>query len=305
MRALLAALAVAAIAGCHGGASTKQAITPNTQSHPTQWSYVTVNAPGGNTVITGINNLGKIVGFTPVAASTSGSGAYAAFASVPPYKKFVAIAYPGATSTQALALSNTDEQSGAYHSAAGPFGFIRSKAGWKTYPLPVNGINRILCGGHNCHGHVSPGNLLAVGPAQDGTGGYLLDTVTGAQTDLLYPAAGINGKGHIVGNAGPSVGIFLFYAGKYTNYAYPAAQQTIVNAINWQDQLAGTYTDSASVTHGFILSIPRTASPVRQSIDAPKATGGTWLWSINDHVQLAGSYKDATGIHGFVATPTN
>lgn len=119
-------------------------------------------------------------------------------------------------------------------------------------------------------------------------------------------ASGINGKGDICGYMTNTNGVVLswFYKdGYYTEYVYPGAISTTAFALNWQDQIVGSYIDAAGATHGFILSFPRTIHATWQSIDFPGATSSE-VRSINDHVDVVGSYVDAAGsTHGFLAVP--
>ncbi|HYL27745.1 MAG TPA: hypothetical protein VEW74_07905, partial [Candidatus Nitrosotalea sp.] len=74
-------------------------------------------------------------------------------------------------------------------------------------------------------------------------------------------------------------------------------------AVNWQDQIVGSYIDSLGATHAFVLTNPLN-QPNWQSVDEPKALGLTVLTSIQDHDYMVGYYLDGSGkINGFLATP--
>lgn len=288
-----------------------------TASQPTQWTYYTVdnvNDPANNE-LTGINNRGKVSGF-------AGSPAHAYVAEAP-YARFVNISFPGAVSSEALAIDNTFDQGGAYLQAPGQnqqasgqtnplaLGYLRQRGKYRSLPDPIFGINHILCGiagGRHCPGNNSQSNLLAVGTKDNA--GYVLDTVDGTYSALSVPgsttteATGINGKGDICGNDAGGIWLLRYQTTKYETFAFPGAVLTRAYGLNWQEQIVGSYIDIASKTHGFILSNPHSAKPIWQSIDEPNASGATVITSINDHVDFVGFYVDAAGgKHGFLAVP--
>jgi hypothetical protein len=266
------------------------------QQHPQTFAYSSVTNPAGPTYITAINDLHKISGYT------GAPGAYTAFVSEAPYVKFINVNYPGAVSSQAMAVNNLRSYGGQYQDATGAtFGYIRSHTAgvgvqYQSYTEPVLGLNHISCGGGDCHNkqNWSPGNVLAVGTM--GAGGYVLDTVTGIKTQLVYPAYSTNGKGHVVGDYDGGVYVYFVVAPWYHKVALPGYHAA---GENWQGDIVGSYVGADGQTHGFIL-YPKMA-PL--TIDYPGATCGTWATGANQHDEIVGYYCNETGYHGFLAEP--
>src|ERR1700733_13012221 len=81
----------------------------------------------------------------------------------------------------------------------------------------------------------------------------------------------------------------------YNTVTFPSSILTQTHSINNSGWLAGQYTDTAGLTHGFTQ-----ISGSFNSIDFPGAVL-TQVQSINSTRGLAGSYVDANGLtHGFV-----
>jgi hypothetical protein len=289
------------------------------QRHYSVWTYADVNVPKyANTVLTGINNLGKIVGY---AYTDSINGAVVAVTAQPPYTSWWSISFPGATHSVVSGLSNTYIQVGHYQSVGGTFAYIHDHGVFASYEIPgteFRGENNILCGGHNCgpgqqNSHTDP---LIVGYIEISPGIYQAfeyDYATKGLALLNPPGAvsaiatGVNGKNHIVGSmvtANGTAESWLLLNGKYYEFAYPGAVRTTALGLNWQDNIVGAYVDASGKTHGFIYSYPDSAHRAWQTIDEPNAVDFTVIYSINDHDAFVGDYADAAGrYHGFLATP--
>ena len=115
-------------------------------------------------------------------------------------------------------------------------------------------------------------------------------------------ATGINGKGDVVGwmtTSGGTIKSFLLKGGVFTILAYPHATATQALAVNWQDQIVGSFVDAAGQTHGFILTDPLN-QPNWVQVDDPKASGptvitgieNTTIWS--DTTRTTGPYRDGS-----------
>lgn len=322
LRRATAAAALAAITGC-GGATPR--ITPGGEmpaslpagSRPlintsvSTWKYKTVDDPnsGGISVLTGINNQNKLVGYYGSAAS----GPFVGFYVVSPYGSgnFFNVSYPGAESTQVMAANNTKWMAGVYTLDGWVYGFTLNDGVWTSYKDPKlrhdNGKATWLLG-------ISDSEL-AVGYYVGATGhqnGFELDIPTAKYHGVSPPsgsngiATAINGKGDIAGtvSAGGSQEIFLLKGGQYSYYSFPGAIQTQAYSINWQDQIAGSYQDSSGATHGFVLSNPLTSEQWQQ-VDEPAAAGTTVITGLDNHHYMCGYYVDSAGAtHGFFASPT-
>jgi hypothetical protein len=266
------------------------------QQHPTEFTYSSVTSPAGPTYITAINDVHKISGYVGT------SGAYTAFVSEAPYVKFINVNYPGAASSQAMTLPNLRMYGGQYQDASGAtFGYVRlhtSGVGvqYVSYPQPVLGLQHITCGGMDCHHkqNWNPGNPLAVGTKA--SGGYVLDTVTGDETTILYPAYGINGKGHVIGDNSGGMFVYFVLEKWYHSIKLPGYHAA---GENWQGDIVGSYLGTDGKSHGFIL-YPKMTPVV---VDEPDATCGTWATGANQHDEIVGYYCNGTGFHGFLAEP--
>ncbi len=88
---------------------------------------------------------------------------------------------------------------------------------------------------------------------------------------------------------------YLSIGGNITSFSVPGAVTTAVYGLNNSNQAAGSYTDSASVFHGFFRDADGTLT---FPIDAPGATQ-TFIFGINDQGWMVGRYLDSAGAtHG-------
>jgi probable HAF family extracellular repeat protein len=317
------AIIASAIAGCGGSTPLGPSMQTPSSSQPagrvdpagsSSWTYSTLDNPANPSFneLLGINNVGKVCGYDGNLGSASQpargycSQDYGA-------GNFRHENYPGAVDTVVTSVNSARAIAGYYVTTQGLiFGFIYTHGIWTSYKDPklrqgTSNITELL--GLNQAG-------LAVGFYTDEHGtnhGFELNEVTGKFHGVTPPggasveATGINGKGDIVGwmtTSGGSTKSFLLKGGSYTVYSYPKAAVTEALAVNWQDQLVGSYQDGGSkTTHAFVLSTPLT-SPQWQSIDEPKASGVSVLTSIEDHDYMVGYYIDSNGVtNGFLATP--
>jgi len=294
-----------------GAAPLSGSATPT----PIPFSYQTVDDPNSNVNrVTGINQLGKIVGWY---GGGSGSGTPESYTAEPPYTKFTNINYPGAQSTTATGLTSNYIDVGFVtnpKNLPGVWAFLRIKSLWTLIKFHGEGS-----------GQNAVTQLLGMNDSELGVGYYLNDSgvsnafalngVTEQFTAIKPPdeagaaAYGINGKGDISGTetttGGKTEGFFL-ETGTYYQFTYPGAKVTEGMGLNWQDQIVGDYEDPSGGIHGFILTDPQAGSAKRiwQSIDEPNASGTTVVTDINDNDQICGWYVDSAGnIDGFVATP--
>jgi uncharacterized membrane protein len=82
----------------------------------------------------------------------------------------------------------------------------------------------------------------------------------------------------------------------FTTIDVPGASQTEVNGINMFGTIAGTFVDSAGVTHGFF----QMAGGTFQTLDVPGATF-TVAFGINSSGTIVGWYGDNAGVdHGYM-----
>jgi hypothetical protein len=288
---------------------------PTSTPTPIPFKFQTVDDPNSNhNQVNGINQLGRVVGSY---GAGQGSNIWQSYMSDNPYGKFLGLDDPGAQGTVAMALSSNKIQAGYVLtpvSLLGTWGWVRVGGLWTVLSDPNEGslnyaVTKFL--GINDSEYVVGYYTNSSGTAIP----MLVDVPNLAFTDLHPPGAinaeatGINGKGNISGweqtSSTPAQGFYL-KAGTYYPFSYPGSSQTEALSLNWQDQIVGTFVDSKGSTHGFMLTGPTYGGSrqVWQKIDAPGASGGTWVTGISNHDVICGYYVDGSGVqHGFVATP--
>jgi hypothetical protein len=111
-----------------------------------------------------------------------------------------------------------------------------------------------------------------------------------------------NDSGQIVGGLSDASRShsFLDTGGSVTTIDVPGAAYTVPQGINNSRQIVGYFFGlSAPPYHGFLYS-----GGSFTTIDIPGAFNYTSANGINDSSQIVGLFVDATGDHGFLATPT-
>ena len=280
--------------------------------HSGGYKFVTVDNPDDlkYNQLTGINNLAKLTGFEGSGSKADPSIGYVVR---PPYgpQNFSEEPYPTAVNTVITSLNNMKVIAGYYSVQRGRiFGCIYQNGIWSSYQDP-----KLL------RSKINITELLGISDADLAVGFYENDSKNDYPFELnpasgefhgIFPpgatsavASGINGKGDIVGWAsvgGATIG-YLLKGGLYTFLSYPGAVETKLTAVNWQDQISGSYVDHAGVTHGFVLTNPL-SSQQWLSVDNPLAAGTTFIAGIENHHRVVGYYVDAEGVtHGFMGTP--
>lgn len=172
---------------------------------------------------------------------------------------------PGSTYTQAGGINDSGHIVGSYYVNSIDRGFLFDGT---TYTIGLNkpdALHTIPLGINN--GGWIVGDYVASGQRQ----GFLL--VGGNYTTINYPgkpynvALSINDAGKIVGfyndNSDPYhdavAGInhgFIYDNGVYTTVDVPVAVSTQLRSINNAGQIAGFFTDSSGITHGFLATPP-------------------------------------------------
>jgi uncharacterized membrane protein len=288
-------------------------------SQHSAWNFYQVDGKYDNTVLTGIDNLKKVVGYS---YTGSPGGATYAITSEAPYSRIDYVSYPSATHSVAWGLNNQNLIVGHFGIASATLPYIRNKGQYGSLSEPgveFTGVNEILCPTPNenhCHGQDNHSDQLVVGFAPVGSGfqAFEYDYANGQTTWLAPPGAvnslatGINGKGYIVGSFETAAGkweafYYRYTTGEYTEFSFPGAVKTTALGLNWQSDVVGAYLDAAGKRHGFIYWTPFNKSNL-VSVDEPNAVGDTVIYGINDHDQMAGDYQGADQkTHGFFAQP--
>ncbi len=288
--------------------SSPTAITTINVDRPV-FSFTTIDVPGASsTVVEGINDAGYLVGQETVSGQE--------FAFTYDGTSFHQIQEQSAHNTVGTGINNSGVISGYYepNSSTPRYGFTDDGHGGFTsinlspsISSGANGINDagVVVGQSYLH-TVSGATPVYTGYIDD-HGSVTWLNAPGTLTSNGYTAAnGINDAGHVAGDFETQYGTgnqgFLYENGQFTVIDDPNAgpQGTSAQGINNVDQIAGFYTDSAGLLHGFIDS-----NGVFTTVDDPLGVNGTLLTGINDAGQVSGYYLDSNHVaHGFVANQT-
>jgi hypothetical protein len=250
---------------------------------------------------------------------------------------FTTFDVPGAAFTTLSAISSNGNLTGAYGDATGthPFAYIGGNFVTLNYD-PSNPLIRTTAAyGVNASGQVV-GTYFDLRISSSTPRIFVYDG--GAYTSLGVGApAGINDAGTIAGTYGVRPDAFVTVNGAIVNITPPGAAGADGRAINNNGDVVGTYTDYSfpfPVTHNyllqggtytdFLLSPGDTMRGLNDSgvivgfvnnhgfildggvyslFDVP-GSYSTSIGGITDDGVLVGYYSDATGVHGFIATPT-
>jgi len=123
------------------------------------------------------------------------------------------------------------------------------------------------------------------------------------------PSIFLNGiAGELISGSFGTQGFILRGADEFSDFSFPGAGTapdgnvgyTFGYKINYRGDLVGYWeTELFGVTHGFLLEKEKHRY---LSFDYPDSSS-TVAYGINDVGQVTGSYLDANGVHGFIATP--
>lgn len=126
-------------------------------------------------------------------------------------------------------------------------------------------------------------------------GVYTPFDLAGADGTDLYD---INDSGNFCGDADFSTGEFAFVSidGVVTVIDIAGATSSAAIGINNANEVVGSYTDSANVTHGYFRDA---AGNITAPIDVPGSTF-TEMRSLNDNDIIVGRFDDSAGEHSFL-----
>lgn len=254
-----------------------------------------IDMPGSRlTVATGIDILGRVVGYYVDDAGTHGflldGVAYST------------ISFPGAPWTAAFGINMAGQIVGAYGSNAdtGRHGFLLSGGRYSTFDVP--GATDTVARGVNNVGQIVGDYLGSDGSRH----GFLLSSAT--YTMIEYPKSGagcasaINDAGHIVGLAGNGPGAqgFLLSGETFTPIEFPDTGYTDATGINNRGDIVGQIDNTQPPFRGF-----RRAAGTFEVIDLGDVAAAWDGRAINDLGTVVGSFVDRNGrTHGYRATPT-
>ncbi len=241
------------------------------QSHgylDTNGHFTTIDPPGATFAeASGINDRGQIVGFYTDSTGQHGF--------LDTNGKFTTIDFPGASATDVTGINDRGQIVGVYIDSTGAHGFVDTNGNF-TGLQSTSVAGALLPLGINDHGQITglyfedrgmggppPHGLLAHGFLD--TNGTI--TTIDAPGAAFTEASGINDRGQIVGVSGAdaaATNYFLDTHGTFTNLHIPGSPP---------ETFAQAFTD------------PATIAPSR---------------GINNSSEIAGTFTDSTGTHGFI-----
>ena len=264
------------------------------------YSFTIFDLPGALWTSTGgMNNAGQVVGSGPFPPFSSLRGFV--------YKdgSFSMLDVAGASSTWAENINNYGQIVGSFQDANGVHGYIYEEGSFRVIDVPCS----LSCNGNNrptdindtrqIVGYFLHGGLSKYTGFFYSGGNFSLIDVTGSA--YTVPTS-INNAGQIVGffadpPGSPSHG-FAYDGGSFSPIDVPDALYTLASGINNTGQIVGTFINAATLEqHGFLYT-----DGSFSIIDVPGSIY-TYASGINDKGQIAGMFGDATGQHGFIATP--
>jgi hypothetical protein len=258
-------------------------------------TFTTIDVPGaGETIASGINSAGDMVGWYVPTGSKTGNGFLLSGGN------FTFLSYPGGYDTEARGITDTGLIVGnAYISSEGAVGFTYQAGVFNT--IQINGYPDTFADGINAAGNVvgTYGFGGTQGFEQFGTKFRNIGP-PGSYEGIL--ATAVNNFGQIVGwtMQGAAGSGFLYQHGNYKMINVPGSTGlTEVWGINDSGIVVGTYSGcTPSCTyHGFALMKGKYFS-----FDVPGALE-TFAWGISPSGQIVGSWADSQNCHGFVSSP--
>jgi probable HAF family extracellular repeat protein len=267
----------------------------------TTYTFSDVGDPNGNSVASGINDLGQIVGYYSDSSGATHGFLYSSGIYTTLNEPF------GTSGTFAYGINDAGQVLGQY---------IDGTDNLQTFIFYPSMSGNFFTGYLGFSVFNSPTQLFGisdagfVGEYKDSTNTSHSVLVNGSYFLLSDPFGFNRTFAHGINNADQSVGYymdpnntahgFLYSGGNYTTIDDPLGTNgTFAYGINDLGQIVGTYIDSNKIPHGFLYS-----GGNYTTIDDPLGTYGTTAYGINDAGQIVGQYTDANAAtHGFLATP--
>jgi probable HAF family extracellular repeat protein len=210
---------------------------------------------------------------------------------------FTTLDPPGSLLTEALGINDTGQIVGV---ASRVGGFLYS--GGSFTPLNVPGAFSTYPGDINDAGEIAGSFINTTGTPQHG---FLFSgenfTTLDPPGSIATGVTGINNAGQIVGYFDSASGRhgFVFSEGNFTTLDPPGSVFTMLLGINNAGEIVGIFADNFfDPVQGFVFS--------KGSFTTfPKVPGSSYSGpqGINDKGEIVGFFDDASGRHGFLATP--
>lgn len=261
-----------------------------------KYLFTTIDYPGATgSSVNNIGNSGKIVG-----EFEDGSGHHAFLLANGVYTSFDVPEAFGDSS--ANGVNSANQIVGWYKGFTNTKAYIRNGNTYTDLSATPTGSPETKAYAINDAGHVvgyykDPANgLLHRGFFYNGSTYNAIHYEGAVGTE----AFGVNNSDQVVGYYadGQRPHGFVYSAGAYTTVDHPLGTfGTVAQGINDAGTIAGIYFDEFNRDHGFVKT-----STGFITVDYPGATL-SGIAGINNAGQVVGYYQDATGFHGFLATP--
>ena len=272
------------------------------------YGFITIDVPGAtNTYVTGINNVGKVVGRFSTPKDWDHGFSHDG-------DTYVTLDYPGTMANRDRYWGGTTAQSlndsgvivgwhgrtylglpNGYTYSGGTFQAVPSQAcALVTKADGVNNGGQIVGASELGRSSCYPRPTSMANPVL----GYLYGggtfTALAPPASIASDAQGLNNHGMVVGSYADAAGTehgFQYLAGHFTTIDYPGSTATRAMGVNDVSQIVGACTLADGKSHGFLLS-----EGAFTMIDVPGATA-TEATGINNSGWIVGSYTDSTGTH--------
>lgn len=211
-------------------------------------TYTTINVPGGEdyTIATGINDNGKIVGFSRPTLLGFEYDVQTA--------TFTTLSDPNGTITEPCCINNNGVIGGAYYNTGGPYGFALVDSTYRTLTPPettTSSVIGVTASGEFILSSVTSANKAVYYSYSDGS--YSKISFPGnIDNGLIF---GVNPQGtEFVGAYSPNIETaagFVYQNGVLTTLQFPGSTDTNAEGVNRFGEVVGIYTDASGYQQGF------------------------------------------------------
>ncbi len=286
-------------------------ITNSARAQGADYTFTALDDPAGTaTYISGINNLGQVVGYYRGSNNHFDGFLYT------PGVGFQTLNDPqgtGSSGTTPTGINDLGQVIGQYNTAGNfDFSSLYTAAGGFTNLDGANGPYIPGVSGINASGQIvgtnqsNQGYLYTPGTGTAGGSFTLLNDPLAASSTPTSPA-GVNSSDQVVGiyTAGGLNHGFLYTDGAYMTLDDPLAaasfNATFANGLNDAGEVVGFYQVANGNTDGFLY----TPTGGFTTVNDPLGVGDSEIYGINNSGEIAGTYYDAAGVtHGFLAMPS-
>ena len=214
-------------------------------------AYTTIDYPGAqSTIVEGINDLHQLVG----------ESSFGGFLYDTQTQTFTQINYPGANSSNAIAISNAGVVGGYFASGSGDIQGFALVDGKYILISPPGTISTSVSG------ITAAGKFVGFANLQSCNCGVSFSYYRGKYKRIVIPNAlatvvGVNNSGTaLVGDHGTSVGAGFVYQSKVLrSLSFPGSSGTDAIGVNDAGEVVGWFYDANSFAHGYLWTPPADA----------------------------------------------